>query len=203
MVILGGMGNIPGVVVGTLLLIGLPGLLDEFEEYRLLVYGVALIMVMRFRPEGLVPTSVAARAPREDETAPNQWLKKERHMTAPAITAVAGGGGVVSALLEVRGLVRRFGGLNAVATSTWTSRPGRDPQRDRPQRCRQDHLLQLVTGLYAADDGTVASTGTTWSGSSPTRSATFGIARTFQTVRLFANMTVLENIMVGQHCRTR
>ena len=88
-VILGGMGSIPGVIVGTLLLIGLPGLLDEFEEYRLLVYGAALILVMVLRPQGLVPNVRRSRELQEDEAAQDQWLKSEE---APAVT-VGGGGG--------------------------------------------------------------------------------------------------------------
>jgi branched-chain amino acid transport system permease protein len=88
-VILGGMGSIPGVIVGTLLLIGLPGLLDEFEEYRLLVYGAALILVMVLRPQGLIPNVRRQRELQEDEAAQDQWLKSEE---APAVT-VGGGGG--------------------------------------------------------------------------------------------------------------
>jgi branched-chain amino acid transport system permease protein len=89
-VILGGIGSIPGVVVGTLLLIGLPGLLDEFEEYRLLVYGAALIMVMILRPQGLVPNVRRMRELQEEEAAQDQWLKKEEE-AAPAVSV--GGGG--------------------------------------------------------------------------------------------------------------
>ena len=88
-VILGGMGSIPGVVVGTMLLIGLPGLLDEFEEYRLLVYGAALILIMVLRPQGLIPNVRRMRELQEDEAAQDQWLKEE---AAPAVT-VGGGGG--------------------------------------------------------------------------------------------------------------
>ena len=88
-VILGGMGSIPGVVVGTMLLIGLPGLLDEFEEYRLLVYGAALILIMVLRPQGLIPNVRRMRELHEDEAAQDQWLKEE---AAPAVT-VGGGGG--------------------------------------------------------------------------------------------------------------
>jgi branched-chain amino acid transport system permease protein len=88
-VILGGMGSIPGVVVGTLLLIGLPGLLDEFEEYRLLIYGAALIMVMILRPQGLVPNVRRSRELKEEEAAQDQWLKEKEE--APAVTV--GGGG--------------------------------------------------------------------------------------------------------------
>jgi branched-chain amino acid transport system permease protein len=86
-VIVGGMGSIPGVVVGTMLLIGLPGLLDEFEEYRLLVYGAALIVVMILRPQGLLPNVRRMRELHEEEATQDQWLKEE----APAVTV--GGGG--------------------------------------------------------------------------------------------------------------
>jgi len=55
MIIIGGMGSIPGVFVGGLVLIGLPGLLTEFQEYRLWFYGLALVAMMLFRPEGLWP----------------------------------------------------------------------------------------------------------------------------------------------------
>jgi branched-chain amino acid transport system permease protein len=54
-IIVGGIGSIPGVIVGALVLVGLPELLREFAEYRLLVYGAALVFMMLFRPEGLVP----------------------------------------------------------------------------------------------------------------------------------------------------
>jgi branched-chain amino acid transport system permease protein len=90
-VILGGMGSIPGVIVGTLLLIGLPSLLDEFEEYRLLVYGAALILVMVLRPQGLIPNVRRSRELQEDEAAQDQWLKKEEE--APTVTVGGGGGG--------------------------------------------------------------------------------------------------------------
>jgi branched-chain amino acid transport system permease protein len=85
-VVLGGMGSIRGVVVGTMLLIGLPGLLDEFEEYRLLVYGAALITVMILRPQGLIPNVRRMRELQEEEVAQDQWLKEE----APAVTAAGG-----------------------------------------------------------------------------------------------------------------
>src|SRR5262245_15268862 len=89
-VVLGGMGSIPGVAVGTMLLTGLPGLLDEFEEYRLLVYGAALVTVMILRPQGLIPNVRRMRELQEEEVAQDQWLKKEE---APAVTAAGGGGG--------------------------------------------------------------------------------------------------------------
>ncbi len=56
LIVLGGMGNIAGVMVGALVLVGLPELLREFAEYRLLIYGVVLVVMMILRPEGLLPS---------------------------------------------------------------------------------------------------------------------------------------------------
>jgi len=61
-VVVGGMGSIPGVVVGAAFLIGLPELFREFAEYRFLFYGIALILVMRFRPEGLLPSRIGKQS---------------------------------------------------------------------------------------------------------------------------------------------
>jgi branched-chain amino acid transport system permease protein len=72
-VILGGIGSLPGVVVGALVLIGLPGLLREFEEYRLLVYGAALVGIMILRPQGLVPNVRRERELQDEEKAQDAW----------------------------------------------------------------------------------------------------------------------------------
>jgi branched-chain amino acid transport system permease protein len=60
-IIIGGMGSIPGVVLGAIFIIGLPELFREFAEYRFLLYGIALILVMHWRPEGLMPSKVGQR----------------------------------------------------------------------------------------------------------------------------------------------
>ena len=68
LIIVGGMGSLPGVVVGALVLVGLPELLREFAEYRLLIYGILLIAMMIAKPEGLWPSPVRRREMRaEDE----------------------------------------------------------------------------------------------------------------------------------------
>lgn len=61
LIIVGGMGSIPGVVVGAIFLIGMPELFREFSEYRFLFYGIALIAMMLFRPEGLLPSRIVTR----------------------------------------------------------------------------------------------------------------------------------------------
>ncbi|MCP4425704.1 MAG: branched-chain amino acid ABC transporter permease, partial [Chloroflexi bacterium] len=61
LIIVGGLGSIPGVIVGALVLVGLPELLREFTEYRLLMYGILLIVMMLVRPEGFIPAATLER----------------------------------------------------------------------------------------------------------------------------------------------
>jgi branched-chain amino acid transport system permease protein len=80
LIIVGGMGSIPGVIVGAVALVGLPELLREFAEYRLLVYGAALVAMMLLKPEGLWPEAVRRRELHEEE-----FIEEEAE--SPAITA--------------------------------------------------------------------------------------------------------------------
>ncbi len=67
-VVIGGMGSIPGVILGAIVIIGLPELFREFAEYRFLLYGIALILVMLWRPEGLLPSRVGRQEWHDDPT---------------------------------------------------------------------------------------------------------------------------------------
>jgi branched-chain amino acid transport system ATP-binding protein len=106
-------------------------------------------------------------------------------------------------LLEVRGLVRRFGGLSAVDGVDLDVNEGEILSVIGPNGAGKTTLFNVVTGLYVADEGTIQFDGHNLVGLQPNQICALGIARTFQTVRLFPAMTVLENTMVGQHCRTR
>jgi branched-chain amino acid transport system permease protein len=63
------------VLVGALVLVGLPGLLREFEEYRFLAYGAAIVAVMILRPEGLIPNVRRSRELKDEESAQDEWAK--------------------------------------------------------------------------------------------------------------------------------
>jgi branched-chain amino acid transport system permease protein len=75
LIILGGMGSIPGVIVGALVLVGLPELLREFEAYRFLLYGALLIFMMVRRPEGFIPNRRRVQELHEDEIEQDAWLQ--------------------------------------------------------------------------------------------------------------------------------
>jgi ABC-type branched-subunit amino acid transport system ATPase component len=109
----------------------------------------------------------------------------------------------MTALLEIRGLVKRFGGLNAVDGVDLDVEQGEILSVIGPNGAGKTTLFNVVTGLYPPDGGSIRFDGHDLVGLKPSQICGLGIARTFQTVRLFNNMTVLENAMVGQHSRTR
>jgi branched-chain amino acid transport system permease protein len=76
-IILGGMGSIPGVIVGGLFLVGIPGFLTEFEQFQLLIYGAVLIAIMLYRPEGLIPNVRRTRELHEEEILQDAWAQAE------------------------------------------------------------------------------------------------------------------------------
>jgi branched-chain amino acid transport system permease protein len=91
LVILGGIGSIPGVLVGALVLVGLPGLLREFEEYRFLAYGAAVVAVMVLRPQGLVPNVRRSRELQDEERAQDEWAKAVEEGETPGEVGTATG----------------------------------------------------------------------------------------------------------------
>jgi branched-chain amino acid transport system permease protein len=80
-VIVGGIASVPGVALAALLLVGLPELLQEFQQFRFLIYGVLLILMMLKRPEGFIPSRRRAQELREDEVLQDAWLKAREEET--------------------------------------------------------------------------------------------------------------------------
>ena len=111
--------------------------------------------------------------------------------------------GGAPALLEVRQIEKRFGGLSALSDVSLVIRRGEIYGLIGPNGAGKTTLFNVLTGLYQPDAGSVAFRGQTLLGLKPYRVVEQGIARTFQNIRLFANMTALENVMVGRHARTR
>jgi branched-chain amino acid transport system ATP-binding protein len=106
-------------------------------------------------------------------------------------------------LLEVRGVSKHFGGLYALSGLDFTVEQGEILSIIGPNGAGKSTVFNVITGLYAPDEGDVVFRGQSLVGLTPNQITRLGIARTFQTVHLFPNMTVLENAMVGQHCRSR
>jgi branched-chain amino acid transport system ATP-binding protein len=104
-------------------------------------------------------------------------------------------------LLEIRGLTRRFGGLTAVDGVDLDVGEGEFVSIIGPNGAGKTTLFNLVTGLDDPDAGTVRLDGRDITRMAPERLATLGVARTFQHGRVFANLSVLDNVLVGSHVR--
>jgi branched-chain amino acid transport system ATP-binding protein len=106
-------------------------------------------------------------------------------------------------LLEIHGLVKHFGGVKAVDGVDIEANPREILSVIGPNGAGKTTVFNIVTGFYTPTDGTMTFDGNNLVGLLPNQVTALGISRTFQSVRLFANMTVLENAMVGNHCRTK
>jgi branched-chain amino acid transport system permease protein len=201
-VVLGGMGSIPGVLLGAIVMVSLPEVLRDFADYRMLILGAVLVLLALFRPKGLWPAPV--------RRVPGTALALVR-AAAPSGsregTARAMRGGRPDAgtqpLLQVRGVSKRFGGVLALADVTLEIRGGEIVSLIGPNGAGKTTLLNIVTGVYPPTGGTVVFGGEPVVGLRPNRVTALGIGRTFQSIRLFSELTVVENVAAGRHCRTR
>lgn len=101
------------------------------------------------------------------------------------------------ALLEVKQLSKHFGGLTAVGDVTMALEMGELVGLIGPNGAGKTTLFNLLTGVYEPTEGTIALNGQLLNGKSPDKIASLGLSRTFQNIRLFKNMTVLENVLIG------
>jgi len=105
-------------------------------------------------------------------------------------------------LLEVSGISKRFGGLQALSEVSLQIQRGQVYGLIGPNGAGKTTFFNVITGLYAPDSGRFELAGQPYEPTAVHRVARAGIARTFQNIRLFADMTALENVMVGRHVRT-
>ncbi|HTS86610.1 MAG TPA: ABC transporter ATP-binding protein [Usitatibacter sp.] len=107
------------------------------------------------------------------------------------------------AILEVERIERRFGGLVALSDVSFQIRRGEIYGLIGPNGAGKTTLFNVLTGIYRQDAGTIRFRGAELRNATPDRIAKLGIARTFQNIRLFGNLSALENVMIGRHVRTR
>ena len=211
MVMLGGMGSIPGVVLGAIVLVVVPEILREYAQYRLTIFGLGLTLMMLVRPEGIWPARV--RAIRGDPAAGDAraWAaavpatpaagtgRVELAGAAPRPPSPAGDG----SSLAVDGVSKRFGGLRALHDVSFSVPRGQLLAVIGPNGAGKTTLFNLITGVYPLSAGAIRFRGHPLAGLPPHRVTALGVARTYQNIRLFRGMSVLDNVLVGSHCRTR
>lgn len=106
-------------------------------------------------------------------------------------------------LLRTKDLGKSFGGLKALNGINFSISPGEVMSLIGPNGAGKTTFFNLLTGVYKPDEGEIEFSGERIDGHQPHWITKRGLARTFQNIRLFNSMTVLENAMVGRHCRTR
>jgi branched-chain amino acid transport system permease protein len=221
MVVLGGMGSVAGVVIGALILqllqswflqdltqwihaLGeLTGILflqrlDLVQSIEL-IFGIILVVMMLYRRQGLIPERAAVTA-----------LSYEQQTAMPSRHSVDAKSALLhrqsidpdKPLLEIKDLRKSFGGIKAVNRIDLKVMPGSIVAIIGPNGSGKTTFFNLITGLIEPDGGAVLLAGEPVTGLKPHRIVEKGIARTFQNLRLFANMTLLENALVGAHTRT-
>src|SRR3989454_498034 len=173
-------------------------LLDLTQAIQL-IYGIVLVAMMLYRRQGLIPARRFVGA-----------------LSVSEQTVVAGRGGfkptfVISEpdptqkpsepLLVVKGLFKRFGGVVAADHIDLIAYPGQIVSVIGPNGSGKTTLFNMLTGLVRPDGGTATYHGTDITRLPPHKIASLGITRTFQNLRLFNNLSVMENVLIGQHAR--
>jgi branched-chain amino acid transport system permease protein len=224
MVVFGGMGSVWGVVAGAAVLSllqswFLPSLTgwihaggavvgnDWLQQIDLarsteLIFGIILVVMMLYRRDGLIPAARKTAALSFDA----QHVQSVRRggfdeaVAARVLGAMPRGGGN---LLEVRGVTVRFGGLTALNAVDINVPTGGVVAVIGPNGSGKSTLFNVITGLVPAESGSIRFDGAEILGMRPHEILARGVARTFQNIRLFSNLAVLDNVMIGQHARLR
>lgn len=210
MLFLGGKETLWGGILGASALTLLPEFVEGLSNYKTLVEGVLFILVLMFFPSGLagilhkVFRGLGRRAGTHESNGPAEGAAIENaaiQTLLPSVAANAVKGGATGPLLRVKGLTKRFGGVAAVSDVSFDLKPGQLKAVIGPNGAGKTTLFNLLTGTLRADSGSLELYGETFANVRPWRIAQKRVARTFQTPKLFANMTNFENVLVGHHTR--
>ena len=188
MALLGGVQSPFGSLIGTMVLIILPEWLRVLKEVYLALYGAAVILIMVFLPDGL-------------------WglmLERVRKRAKPILGDVPKlpllsqtGAARTDFVLTIEGLAKHFGGLKALDGISLAVRRGSVHALIGPNGSGKSTFINVITGLYKPTAGRVVFAGQDITHVPPYERNRAGLARTFQNIRVFRGMTVLENVMVG------
>lgn len=173
--------------------------LEKITDYKLSIFGMMILFVVYFLPEGIVGflrQLVAAALPHR---ARNVSARDEAYDESKAWAVVASGQAGDRPLLSARKIVMQFGGLKALDTVDLNVRQGTIHGLIGPNGSGKSTMMNVLTGIYVPTEGTIEFDGHALSGMKSPEIALSGVARTFQNVQLFGELTLLENVMVGLH----
>jgi len=212
-VVLGGTGSLPGVLLGAVVVVALPEVLREFATYRILIFAILLIGMMLLRPQGLWPRVRRKPKPfyglKDDEArdVSEEILREHQLQVAARGRKQLGDGhrttGVGEVLLKVEDLVQQFGGLRAVDGVSFEVLGGEVFSIIGPNGAGKTTVFNCITGVKKPRQGKIEFNGRSVVGLRPHVIVSRGIGRTFQGIRLFKLMAVFENVMAGLYPRHR
>jgi branched-chain amino acid transport system permease protein len=191
MVLLGGVRSPFGAMLGTALLILLPEWLRFLKVVYLAVYGAAVILIMVFMPDGLWGFCSAQWR----KLRPKPAVVANNIAALPLVRQVATDTGRV--VLAIENLSKHFGGLKALDLVSFTVRSNDVHALIGPNGSGKTTMLNVLSGIYRPTAGRVTFDGRELIGLKPHQRAGLGLGRTFQNIRLFPTMTVLDNVTVG------
>ena len=185
-VIIGGAGTVMGPLIGAVVVVLLPEYLAFLAEYRLLFFGGLLLVVLWIAPEGIVG-AIARHLQRPSERAARAGTAIEEFLRP----------GTDVGNLEINRLSVAFGGVRAASDISFTARPGQVTSIIGPNGAGKTTVLNLLCGFYRPDAGSIGLAGGDLTGKPSHAIARAGIARTYQTTQLFAQMSVLDNLLIA------
>ncbi len=187
-VMLGGAGSVTGPLGGALLVGLLPELLSGLEEFRLLFFGVLLLVVLWVAPGGVVGGLQRLRARWQTATAPAPRAHTMGSLALPARARLG---------LQAEGLSMQFGGVRAVSELSFAAQAGAVTSLIGPNGAGKSTALNMLGGFYLPTAGAFALGGEALAGRSAMQIARRGVARTYQTSQLFGSLSVLDNVVLA------
>ncbi|PZE21178.1 ATP-binding cassette domain-containing protein [Paenibacillus xerothermodurans] len=209
MLITGGSDSIIGAVVGTVLLTWLPEWLRAFKEYYLAIYGGLIIVFLIFLPNGiwglmgsLYDMIFKKKAASEENTAGIKFIEGK------TLTYLNRAGELArrqeqEVIFQVSGLKKHFGGVKAVDGIDFHVKKGDIHVLIGPNGSGKTTVINVLSGIYSATAGQIAYRGSEITNLKPHLIVGMGAARTFQNIRLFPELSVIDNVMIGQHVRSK
>ena len=212
MAIFGGLRTFIGPFLGAAFFTLLPEFTQDLKQYQLLAYGAILMVSYVFLPQGLAGLLKARTAyiryrgtgpaPAADVSGRGSSGAPPAH-SPPDAASVAAGPAPAPVAIQVIGLEKRFGGIVALGGVSFEVKAGTIHGLIGPNGSGKSTMVNVITGIYQANAGSVLCGGKRIDGIRPYRAVEFGVARTFQNPLMFAEMTVRESVLTGAHSRFR
>jgi len=215
-VALGGMANLWGTLVGAIIFVGMPQMLifavseikifgilvtstELFDPIRAVVFGVVLIVFMRFRPQGIIPEYKSFRLGKAKPYAPLPPEEADKILWQAGVDQTPlKAQSSREAVIEVKGLVKNFGGIRATDELTLTLPGNRISALIGPNGAGKTTAYNLITRFLRADAGRVYYRGRDITKCSPHQITHLGVARSFQGARVMDGMKVLDNVLAAR-----